>query len=103
MFKNKSNLDYVSVGLNPSAMIKMDITNLSYEDHSFNTILCYHVLEHIKNDSLALRNISNSLKPDGCLILHVPKDRKLARRHFQFFREFNIHISKPIISNIISN
>ena len=68
---------------------RKSLTNLK-EKLKYDLVLCIDVLEHIKNDSLALRNISNSLKPDGCLILHVPKDRKLARRHFRRFKHFKI-------------
>lgn len=60
------------------------------ERKKYDLVICIDVLEHIKNDILAISNISNSLKPGGNLILHVPKDRKLVHRHFVRFKGFNI-------------
>ena len=64
-------------------------TNLK-ERKKYDLVICIDVLEHIKNDYLAIKNISDSLKPGGNLILHVPKDRKLVHRHFVRFKGFNI-------------
>ena len=60
------------------------------EKLKYDLVICIDVLEHIRNDSLVLRNISESLRPGGSLILHVPKDRKLAFRHFKKLRGFRI-------------
>lgn len=60
------------------------------EKEKYDLVVCVDVLEHIKNDNLAIKNISESLKPGGTLILHVPKDRKLVFRHFFRFKRFNI-------------
>jgi 2-polyprenyl-3-methyl-5-hydroxy-6-metoxy-1,4-benzoquinol methylase len=68
---------------------KKTLTNLKGKQ-KYDLVLCIDVLEHIKNDILAIKNISESLKPRGSLILHVPKDRKLVYRHLKRFKEFNI-------------
>jgi len=60
------------------------------EKLKYDLAICIDVVEHIRNDSLVLRNIRNSLKPGGSLILHVPKDRKLAFRHFNRLKGFRI-------------
>lgn len=39
---------------------------------SFDTITCINVLEHIRQDERALRNIHTALRPQGCLVLVVP-------------------------------
>jgi SAM-dependent methyltransferase len=65
------------------------LTNVK-EKQKYDLVVCIDVLEHIKNDILAIKNISKSLRPGGSLILHVPKDRKLVYRHFGRFKEFNI-------------
>lgn len=48
-----------------------DITNMSlYEDNSFDTIICSHVLEHVPDDRSALRELFRITKPGGeCLLL----------------------------------
>ena len=71
------NLDYISADLNSSlAMVKMDITNISCKDNSFDVILCYHVLEHIIDDRKAMRELFRVLKPGGWAILQSPMDLK---------------------------
>ena len=77
----------------------LDVKNISFNQKSLTNIkekgkydlaVCIDVLEHIKDDLRALRKIKDSLKPGGSLILHVPKDRKLAFRHFKRFKGFRI-------------
>lgn len=72
-FKSMVNLDYVSADLySPIAMINMDITDMQFEDDSFDCVLCYHVLEHVPEDKKAMREILRVLKPGGWAILQVP-------------------------------
>jgi cyclopropane fatty-acyl-phospholipid synthase-like methyltransferase len=56
----------------------------------YDLVVCVDVLEHIKNDFLAIKNMEKSLKPDGNLILHVPKNRRLVFRHFKRFKSYKI-------------
>jgi len=60
------------------------------EKRKYDLVVCIDVLEHVKNDILAVKSLSDSLKRGGDLILHVPKDRKLAHRHFKRFKDFGI-------------
>jgi SAM-dependent methyltransferase len=74
-FSNQKNLDYLSADLrSPLAMVKMDITNILYEENFFDVILCSHVLEHIPDDRKAMRELWRVLKPGGWAILQVPID-----------------------------
>lgn len=43
-----------------------------FKNQKFDSIVCMNVLEHIKNDKKALKNMFNLLKPSGHLILLVP-------------------------------
>lgn len=56
----------------PHVMVKMDITNIQYPDHTFDAIYCSHVLEHVPDDHRAMREFYRILKPNGWAILLVP-------------------------------
>lgn len=69
------NLDYTTTDLNsPLADVKADICDLPFKDHSFDFILCNHVLEHIPDDTKAMQEIYRVLKPGGTAILQIPQD-----------------------------
>ena len=66
-------MEYVSADLDsPLAMANVDITDLPFDDESFDLILCSHVLEHVHDDRLAMRELRRVLKPDGWALLLVP-------------------------------
>ena len=70
-----SNIDYTSVDLHSVlAMKKMDLTNLTFEDNTFDSVLCYHVMEHIEEDRKALSEIYRVLKNGGWAIIQSPVD-----------------------------
>ncbi len=72
-FKKMPNLEYITTDLkNPRAMVKMDITDIKFEDNSFDVILCYHILEHVKDDIIAMKELFRVLIPDGWAIIQVP-------------------------------
>lgn len=84
IFKKKlvslSNLSYLTADIAPGeAMVQMDITDIHYEDNSFDAILCSHVLEHIPDDARAIKELYRVLKPEGWAILHVPIDPELEK------------------------
>lgn len=51
---------------------QMDVTELPFEENSFDLVICNHVLEHIKDDFKALSEIKRVLKQGGKAILQVP-------------------------------
>ena len=72
-FDSIETLDYVTADLeSPLAKIKMDIHQIPFDKNSFDCVLCNHVMEHVENDMLALREISRVLKPGGWAIIQVP-------------------------------
>ncbi|GAA0873223.1 class I SAM-dependent methyltransferase [Gangjinia marincola] len=74
-FKNLIHLDYTTTDLNsPLADVKADICDLPFDDNSYDTIFCNHVLEHIPNDKKAMQELYRVLKPGGMAILQVPQD-----------------------------
>ena len=42
--------------------VNIDLQNFKYEDKNFDFVICNHVLEHIENDNIAIKNIYNILK-----------------------------------------
>jgi hypothetical protein len=70
---------YVSADINcPFADIKMDIEQIPFADCSVGGIICSHVLEHVRDDRRAMREIFRVLGPHGWALLVVPLDRRLA-------------------------
>jgi predicted SAM-dependent methyltransferase len=50
----------------------MDITEIPYEDQTFDVIYCSHVLEHVPDDRRAMREFFRVLRDDGWAVLLVP-------------------------------
>lgn len=48
-----------------------------FKNKKFDSIVCFNVLEHIKNDGKAMDNLSQLLKPKGKLALLVPAHQLL--------------------------
>jgi len=59
---------------NKKKLIKVDITNIPFEDNSFDVIICSHILEHVIDDALAISELYRVLKNDGWAIIQVPID-----------------------------
>jgi SAM-dependent methyltransferase len=51
---------------------RIDITSIDFPDEEFDVVLCNHVLEHIPDDALALRELHRILRPGGRAVLTVP-------------------------------
>lgn len=71
-------IQYVSVDLlnkDVSAMLLMDVTRLGFVSESFDAMVCNHVLEHIEQDTIAMRELYRVLTPGGWAILQVPISR----------------------------
>lgn len=71
----KLNHDYTTADLDsPIADIKADIVNLPFNDNSFDVIFCNHVLEHIQDDTKAMKELFRVMKKGGMGIFQVPQD-----------------------------
>ncbi|NAS29537.1 methyltransferase domain-containing protein [Flavobacteriaceae bacterium R38] len=74
-FRKQQNLEYITTDLNsPLADVKADICDLPFKDDEFDVILCNHVLEHIPDDTKAMRELYRILKPGGMGIFQIPQD-----------------------------
>jgi SAM-dependent methyltransferase len=65
--------EVVTADLNPKrGSIKLDMCAMEVDDSTFDVVYASHVLEHIPNDMIALKEIRRVLKPGGIAILPVP-------------------------------
>lgn len=49
-----------------------DLTRLPFRTAAFDFIVCYHVLEHIPDDTAAMRELSRVLTAGGIALVQVP-------------------------------
>ena len=54
----------------------------SLDDSNFDAVLFSHVMEHLENPILALREINRVLKPGGMLVLGLPTENNIFRLTF---------------------
>lgn len=72
--------DYVTADLeSPLADVKMDVQAIPFGDESFGVIFCNHILEHVADDRLAMREMFRVMKPGGWGVMLSPVDRSLER------------------------
>ncbi len=74
-FSAMSQVDYLPVDMDPGRPMiaeQMDITRIRYPEGSFDAIYCSHVLEHVPDDALAMREMHRVLKASGWALLVVP-------------------------------
>lgn len=53
-------------------VLEGDVTQLNFDDNTLDLIVCNHVLEHVKDEPKALKEIHRILKPGGRAVLQVP-------------------------------
>ena len=64
ILRSFSHIEYISGDLNPLLDdIKIDITYIKFKNNYFDFIICNHVLEHIKDDQKAMRELFRVLRP----------------------------------------
>lgn len=65
---------YVTVDIAPGhADVVADLTRLPFEDRAWDLVICNHVLEHVTDDTQAMRETLRVLEPTGQLLLVVPR------------------------------
>jgi len=66
---------YYSIDKNPLKpfVSKDDLTDLSvFNDNAFDSVICFHVLEHVLEDAKAIKEIKRVLKTNGIAFIAVP-------------------------------
>lgn len=59
----------------PAGLVQTDVSCLPFQDATFDKILLSEVLEHLRDDGAALRELARVLKPGGVLAISVPHAR----------------------------
>ena len=67
----------------PLAKVKMDIHAIPFADHTFDVVLCNHVLEHVQDDIKAMGEIFRVLRRGGFAILQVPFFKPVLQHTFE--------------------
>ena len=58
----------------------VDITDITFDDNTFDFIMCTHVLEHIPDEKKAMSELYRVLKPnEGIAMLNVPINNTLQK------------------------
>jgi hypothetical protein len=66
-------LEYVTADLMGSQVrVRVDITEMPFADSTFDVVFCSHVLEHVPDDLMAMRECHRVLKPGGWAVFLVP-------------------------------
>lgn len=72
-------LRYTSVDLgSPLAGVRADVQRLPFAEAAFDALLCHHVLEHVRDDRAAMRELRRVLRPGGWALLQSPIHSKQA-------------------------
>lgn len=73
---------YVTADLeSPLADVKMDVQAIPFGEGEFDAIFCNHILEHVDDDRLAMREMFRVMRPGGWGIMLSPVTRGKARTY----------------------
>ena len=93
--------NYLSINKKINA-VRGDAQKLDFKNDQFDLICCFDVLEHIEDDSQALREIRRCLKLNGLLFLSVPSYKFLWSNHDVQMHHYRRYSSREICSLIIN-
>ena len=64
----------------------MDVTQLTFENETFDLVFTLEVLEHVKEPWLAVANLFNVLKPNGKVVVSTPFILGIHDEPYDFYR-----------------
>lgn len=88
-----------------SGILKMDIVDPNFDEiytehiNTFDTVFALNVVEHIKDDELALKNISKLLKKDGNAVILVPAFNTLYNSFDEALEHYRRYTKKTLNKN----
>lgn len=92
IFSQMNNIDYVPCDLAPelynykgnTKISRVDITKISFDENTFDFIICNQILEHVPNDKIAMKELFRVLKKGGAGIFQVPIDYNREKTYEDF-------------------
>ncbi len=99
-FESKPNL----LGVDQLNLIHPDFDKV-YDNHleKYDTVFALNVIEHIRNDNLAISNCKKLLKNNGHLIILVPSYQKLYNRFDEELGHFRRYTQKSLLELFLKN
>ncbi|MGA9637360.1 class I SAM-dependent methyltransferase [Flavobacterium sp.] len=106
---------WITIGIEPSDRAKeiaikkgIDFVNATtdLENHSFDVITMWHVLEHVPDLDFQIKELKRLLKPNGTLIVAVPNYKSFDAQHYgNFWAAYDVpihfwHFSKKAIQSL---
>lgn len=85
IFQAYPGINYIAGDLEPhrywhlKKVRQIDLLNLPFDKGSIDAVICNHVLEHVVNDVVAMREIRRVLSKEGLAILQTPIALKLTK------------------------
>ncbi len=73
------------------------------EDNSFDYVICFQVIEHIKKDAEVIKEIYRVLKPGGTLIMSTPNIKMSLTRNPWHVREYTVQEFNDLLHSCFSN
>lgn len=61
----------------PDVDLRIDVCAIDLPEHSFDLVLCLHVLEHVPDDRKAMSELRRILRPSGMAVIMVPMEEGL--------------------------
>tara|TARA_Y100000310_G_scaffold270732_1_gene284738 strand:+ start:223 stop:855 length:633 start_codon:yes stop_codon:yes gene_type:complete len=110
LFKNNKNL--ISSDLDPKNLTEknkaktkkiIDAESIALPSNTINQVIILDVLEHLKQDNKAVKEIHRILKKSGKLVVCVPNDTLLSYLNPVRYVQHERHYSISHISNILKN
>jgi len=72
-FESRFGDAYITADLeSPLAKVHLDVQKMPFANDHFDVVICNHILEHVEDDALALREIFRVLKPGGWGLILSP-------------------------------
>lgn len=81
-----------------------DATRIPYPDNFFEIVVASDILEHVKDDNSAVREINRVLKSGGFLVFTVPAFNFLFSAHdkaVNHFRRYNKKVIRKLLSDLL--